>query len=108
MRNRRRAPLPQNLKPDQQKNVHDPSEHPQGIADAPAATSRRERVRGDGHMRLPFEHDETSDAQERAGGTDKLIEQAADDAASPQQDTDRRGDAVDVFNRNAGKTTRRR
>ena len=107
MPTRRRIPPPQNVNADGQKNVRDPSEHPLGTADTPAATTRRATTSGDDQMRLPHEHDETGDPQERAGGTDKLMEQAASDALGPQTDTDRRGDAVDVFNRNAGKRRRR-
>ena len=97
MPRRHRVPPPQNMKPDRQKNVRDPAEHPLGMADDPTATGKRKDVSGDDHMRLPYEHDETADAQERAGGTDALMEQAREDATGEQQDTDRRSDAVDVF-----------
>ena len=92
-----RVPPPQNMTPDRQKNVRDPAEHPLGMSDSPSATEKRARVSGDDHMRLPYEHDETGDVQERAGGTDALMEQAHADATSEQQDTDRRSDAADVF-----------
>lgn len=108
MPNRARSTEPQNLKSNRQKNVRDPSEHPQGSADYPAATKRRKKVSGDAAMRLPFEHDETGDAQEKAGGTDKLLEQAQRDATSGQQDTDQRASAVDVFNRRAPRAPRKR
>ena len=90
---------PQNLKRTREKNVRDPSDHPLGMSDAPRATRRRHAVSGDDHMRLPHEHDETGDVQERAGGIDELMKQAADDAMSDRQDTDRRSDAVENFDR---------
>lgn len=101
---RRRNHLPPNAQPDRPKNVLDPSEHPLGMSDSRAATDRRRDVPGDDHMRLPFEHDETADKQERAGDTDPLIEKAAEDVESGKVDTERRGDAVANFNRR----TRRR
>lgn len=98
---------PQNLKRTREKNVRDPSGHPLGMSDSPGATNKRRSVSGDDHMRLPFEHDETGDVQERAAGVDKLMEQAADDAMSEQQDTDRRSDAVENFDRGHPPRTRR-
>jgi hypothetical protein len=78
-----------------------------GLTESGNATRRRRRVSGDGNMRLPHEHDETGDREERAGDTDELLEQAADDAMSEREDTDRRSDSVDIFERNA-KPSRRR
>ena len=103
----RPAPKPTNLTRTREKNVRDPSEHPMGMADSPEATGKRRATSGDQNMRLPYEHDETGDRQERAGDVDKLMEQAADDAASEQQDTDRRSDAVENFDRGHPPRTRR-
>ena len=97
----------QNLKRTREKNVRDPSEHPLGMSDSPAATDKRRTVSGDLHMRLPFEHDETGDVQEGARGVDKVMEQAADDAMSDRQDTDTRSDAVENFDRGHPPRTRR-
>jgi len=85
------------LKSNQRKNVRDPAEHPMGMSNGPEATRDRRRVSGDGNMRLPHEHDETGDREERAGGIDKRMKQAQKDASSEQQDTDRRSDAVENF-----------
>ncbi|MDQ6618273.1 MAG: hypothetical protein M3Z31_01000 [Pseudomonadota bacterium] len=99
MPNRTPPKNPQNMTRAREKNVRDPGAHPMDTGDSTAATEKRRTVSGDDHMRLPYEHDETGDVQERAGGTDKLMEQAADDARSPQQDTDRRSDAVENFDK---------
>ena len=104
----RGTPKPQNLKTrTRTKNVRDPSAHPVGMSDSPKATAKRRKVAGDDHMRLPFEHDETGDVEERAGGVDDVMKQAADDAMSRQQDTDRRSDAVENFDHGAPPRTRR-
>lgn len=99
---------PTNRNADGEKNVRDPSEHPQGIADSPSATSKRERVSGDAPMRLPFEHDETGGPEERAHGTQSVMEQAERDATGPQEDTDVREDAVKIFNRKQGPAPKQR
>ncbi|MEP7208027.1 MAG: hypothetical protein ABI920_13895 [Casimicrobiaceae bacterium] len=105
MTQRRTAPPP-NQKPDQRKNIHDPSEHPLGSSDSPSATVRRKDVTGDDNLRLPHEHDETADAEERTAGNDAVIQQAHRDIESDKVDTEVRSDAVKVFNRAPGKTKR--
>ncbi|HZQ62709.1 MAG TPA: hypothetical protein VFC24_15250 [Casimicrobiaceae bacterium] len=94
-----RSGTPSNLKRNDRKNVRDPAEHPMGMADSPKATRARRGASGDDNMRLPHEHDETGDREERAGGVDKLMQQAEQDATSGQEDTDRRSDAVENFDR---------
>lgn len=99
MPNRPPPKPPQNLKPDNRKNVRDPSQHPFAPAEGPEATERRRDVSGDANMRLPHEHDETADAEERAGDTDAVIEQAHEDAESDKVDTEQRNQAVEIFDR---------
>jgi len=107
MPTRRASNAPTNLKPTGTKNVRDPGGHPMPTTDPADATPKRRRIAGDGNMRLPHEHDETGDHLERAGGTDKLMEQAAADAQSEQQDTDRRSDAVEQFDHGRPPANRR-
>jgi len=103
----RSTPKPTNLRRTREKNVRDPAAHPLGTSDSAQATRARRKVSGDGGMRLPYEHDETGDREERARGVDPLMEQAADDASGEQQDTDRRSDAVENFDRGHPPRTRR-
>ncbi len=108
MPTRPRAKQPTNVEADQRKNVHDPAAHPLGRATSPEATARRKEPARETNARLPHEHDETADVQERAAGTDAVIEQAREDAESGQIDTERRGEAVKVFRRAKRHTSRRR
>ncbi|MEO5700740.1 MAG: hypothetical protein ABIS17_11165 [Casimicrobiaceae bacterium] len=100
----RRAAPPQNQKPDQRNNIHDPSEHPLGSSDSRRATLGRNNVTGDDTLRLPHERDETADAEERTAGNDAVMEQAQRDVKSDKVDTEVRSDAVKVFNRATGDT----
>lgn len=54
-----------------------------------------------GDMAMPHERDESADAGQ--AGTRPRIQQAEKDLEQGQQDTDRRGEAVDQFNRQTGR-----
>jgi hypothetical protein len=103
MPTRSRNDPPRNRRPSGEKNVRDPSEHPQGVAVDSDASKQRERVHGDAGKRLPFERDETGDVRERGEPGEPVIEQARRDIEGGQQDTDRRADATSNFNRRSRK-----
>ena len=67
------------------------------VVGRPEPRSRRTAQPQPADLPLPHERDETT--RRKAHPADPAVEQAQRDLAAGQQDTDRRGDAAEVFDR---------